>query len=150
MLSVNMERLILEAEVSISDLNKLEKRLKSIHTIVSREEDTISKAKAQLWKIFGVNRDQHRGMDENLALLKGVGGYRGRARAHVAAVLEMLRLMADDMSDLRERVVAPDLAGDAIPVDVHMKSLRGGLERLKGRRSGAKQLREQLVKESTN
>jgi hypothetical protein len=153
-LSANMERLILEAEVSISDLNKLEKRLKSIHAIVSREENTISTAKhdleAQLVTIFGVNRDQLRGMDENLALLKGVGGYRGRARAHVAAVLEMLRLMADDMNDLRERVAAPDLTGDAIPVDVHMKSLRGGLERLKGRRSGAKQLREQLVKESTN
>ena len=155
MLSANMERLVLEAEVSIADLNKLEKRLKSIHAIVSREENTISTAKDELekqllTKIFGLNRDQLRGMDENLALLKGVGGYRGRARAHVTAVLEMLRLMADDMNDLRERVAAPDLTGDQIPIDVHMKSLSGGLERLKGRRSGAQQLREQLVKEFTN
>jgi len=156
-LSANMERLILEAEVSISDLNKLEKHLKSIHGIVSREKNTISTAKhelgAQVVTIFGVNRDQLREMDENLALLKGVGGYRDRARAHVVAVLEMLRLMADDMEELRERVAAPDLTGDAIPIDVHMKSLKGGLERLKGRRTGAKQLREQLVNqiaESTN
>jgi len=28
---------------------------------------------------------------------------------------------------------------------VHMKSLRSGLERLKGRRTGAKQLEEQIV-----
>jgi len=156
-LSTNMERLILEAEVSISDLNKLEKHLKSIHKIVSREKNKISKAKhelgAQVLTIFGVNRDELRGMDENLALLKGVGGYRDRARAHVVAVLEVLRLMADDMEELRERVAAPDLAGDAIPIDVHIKSLRGGLERLKGRRTGAKQLREQLVNQivqSTN
>jgi len=156
-LSANMERLILEAEVSISDLNKLEKHLKSIHGIASREKDTISKAKhklgAKLLTIFGVNRDKLRDMDENLALLKDMGGYRVRARAHVVAVLKMLRLMADDMEDLRERVAAPDLAGDAIPIDVHMKSLRGGLERLKRRQAGAKQLREQLmdrIVESTN
>ena len=149
MLSASMERLILEAEVSISNLEMLEKHLKSIHGIVSREKNTISKAKhelgAQVVTIFGVNRDQLREMNENLALLKGVGGHRDRARAHVVAVLEMLRLMADDMEDLRERVAAPDLTGDAIPIDVHMKSLKGGLERLKGRRAGAKQLREQLV-----
>ena len=148
-LSANMERLILEAEVSISDLDKLEKHLKSIHGIASRENSTISTAKhelsAQLLTIFGVNRDQLREMDENLALLKDVGGYRARARAHVVAVSKMLRLMAEDMEDLRERVAAPNLEGDAIPIDVHMKSLKGGLERLKGRRAGAKQLREQLV-----
>ena len=178
-LSTNMERLVLEAEVSILDLDKLEKRLNSIHIILTREYSTISTAKHDLrnklrvmdelctrmltifdvdrdrlggiydagaWLLtkFGVDRGQLGGMEENLALLKGVGGYRNRARAHVVAVLEMLRLMADDMEDLRERVAAPDLVGGSIPVFVHMKSLRIGLERLKGRQAGVKQLREQL------
>ena len=138
MLSANMQRLVLEAEASISDLNKLEKHLKSIHKIVTREGLSISSAKsellAQLWTILGGNRDQLRGMDEKLALLKGVGGYRNRALAHVVAALQMLESMAEDLDELRERVTAPELVGDAIPIDVHMKSLRGGLERLNARR----------------
>jgi hypothetical protein len=48
------------------------------------------------------------------------------------------------MEELRERVAAPELVGDAIPIDVHMKSIRSGLDRLKERRIGAKQLEEQL------
>jgi hypothetical protein len=144
-----MRRLVLEAEVSISDLNKLEEHLKSIHEVVSREDSSLSTAKtellAQLWTILGGNQDQLKGMDEHLALLRGVSGYRDRALAHVVAALHMLETMAEDMEELRERVAAPELVGDAIPIDVHMKSLRSGLERLKGRRTGAKQLEEQIV-----
>jgi len=143
-LSANMQRLVLEAEVSISDLNKLEEHLKSVHEIVSREGLSISSAKsellAQLWTMLGGNRDLLRGMDENIALLRGVGGYRSRALAHVVAALQILESMAEDMEELRERVAAPELVGDAIPIDVHMKSLRDGLERLKGRR-GAEMLK---------
>ena len=148
-LSANMRRLVLEAEVSISDLNKLEEHLKSIHEVVSREDSSLSTAKtellAKLWTILGGNQDQLKGMDEHLALLRGVSGYRDRALAHVVAALHMLETMAEDMEELRERVAAPELVGDAIPIDVHMKSLRSGLERLKGRRTGAKQLEEQIV-----
>lgn len=150
-LSANMQRLVLEAEVSLSDLNKLEEHLKSIHEVVSREDSSISTAKAellaQLWTILGGNRNQLSGMDEHLALLKGVSGYRDRALAHVVAALQMLATMAEDMEELRERVAAPELVGDAIPIDVHMKSLRIGLERLKTRRTGAKELEEQIVKQ---
>jgi hypothetical protein len=148
-LSANMQRLVLEAEVSISDLNKLEEHLKSIHEVVSREDSSISTARAellaQLWTILGGNRDQLKGIDEHLSLLKGVSAYRDRALAHVVAALKMLETMAEEMEELRERVAAPKLVGEAIPIDVHMKSLRSGLERLKGRRTGAKQLEEQIV-----
>jgi hypothetical protein len=148
-LSANMRRLVLEAEVSISDLNKLEEHLKFIHALVSREDSSVSAARnellAQLWTIIGGNRDELKGIDEHLALLKGVSGYRDRALAHVVAALQMLERMADDMEELRERVAAPELVGDAIPIEVHMKSLKSGLERLKERRTGAKQLEEQIV-----
>jgi hypothetical protein len=147
-LSANMRRLALEAEVSISDLNKLEEHLKAIHEVVSREDSSISTAKdellAELWTILGGNRKQLNGMDKHLALLRGVGGYRDRARAHVVAALHVLESMAEEMEELRERVAAPELVGDAIPIDVHMKSIRSGLDRLKEQRIGAKQLEEQL------
>ncbi|KAH8990343.1 hypothetical protein EDB92DRAFT_790653 [Lactarius akahatsu] len=149
-LSANMQRLVLEAEVSISDLNKLEEHLKSIHEIVSREDSSISAARgellAQLWTILGGNREELDKMDEHRALLKGVGGYRDRALAHVVAALQMLETMAEDMEELRERVAAPQLVGETIPIHVHMKSLRSGLERLKGRRAGARKLEEEIVK----
>ena len=147
-LSANMQRLALEAEVSISDLNILEEHLKFIHEIVSREDSSISAVKdellAQLWTILGGNRKELKGMDKHLALLKGVGGYRDRARAHVVAALHVLESMAEEMEELRERVAAPELVGDAIPIDVHMKSISSGLERLKERRIGAKLLEERL------
>ena len=147
-LSANMRRLALEAEVSISDLNTLEEHLKSIHEVVSREDSSVKAAKdellAQLWTFLGGNRKELRGMDKHLALLKGVGGYRDRARAHVAAALQTMETMAEEMEELRERVSAPELVGDAIPVEVHMKSIRTGLERLKDRRIGAKRSEEQF------
>lgn len=148
-LSANMQRLVLEAEVSISDLNKLEEHLTSIHEIVAREDTSISVARgellAQLWTILGGNREELSKMEEHRALLTGVGGYRDRALAHVVAALHMLETMAEDMEELRERVAAPRLVGETIPIDVHMKSLRSGLERLKGRRAGAKKIEEEIV-----
>lgn len=147
-LSANMRRLALEAEVSIADLNTLEEHLKSIHEIVSREDSSMTAAKdellAQLWTILGGNRKELKGMNKNLALLKGVGGYRDRARAHVVAALQTLETMAEEMEELRERVAAPELVGNTIPVEVHMKSIRSGLERLKDRRIGAKHAEEQI------
>jgi hypothetical protein len=149
-LSTNMQRLVLEAEVSISDLNKLEEHLISIHEVVSRENSSISVARgellAQLWTILGGNRKDLNEMDEHHALLKGVGGYRDRALAHVVAALHMLETMAEDMEELRERVTAPRLVGETVPIDVHMKSLRSGLERLKGRRAGSRKMEEEIVK----
>ena len=147
-LSANMRRLALEAEVSISDLNALDERLESIHGIVCREDSSIEAAKDELlerlWTILGGNRRRLRGMDKHLALLKGVGVYRDRARDHVVAALQTLITMAEEMEELRERVAAPELVGNAIPIEVHMKSIRSGLERLKDRRIGAKQAEEQI------
>jgi len=49
------------------------------------------------------------------------------------------------MEDLRERVAAPELIGSKIPVEVHMKSIRSGLERLKEGRVRSRQLQENAV-----
>ncbi|KAI0254994.1 hypothetical protein BJV78DRAFT_1120256 [Lactifluus subvellereus] len=141
-LLTNLQSLVLEAEVSISDLNKLEEHLGSIHEIVSRECDAISTASggalAQLWTNVVNDSDQPNRNDKHLVLLNDVGGYRNRALTHVVAALQMLETMAEDMEELRRRVAAPQLVGDAIPIDVHIKSLRSGVERLKGIRAGSK------------
>jgi hypothetical protein len=141
-LSVNLERLILEAEVSMAHLDKLEKKLETIHEIVSLEDASITKERtdllAQLWTFLGGNRDEIGGMDNHLDLLKSVGGYRERALAVIVPALQMMDTMEADMEELRQRAVAPQLVGDAIPIEVHIKNLRSGVERLKGIRNGEK------------
>lgn len=141
-LLANLGNLVLDAEVSITDLNKLEERLGSIHEIVSRERDAIPTASdgtlGQLWTIVADNSNQPNKDNKHLVLLNDVGGYRIRALTHVVAALQMLETMEADMEELRQRVAAPQLVGDAIPIDVHIKSIRSGLERLKGIRAGSK------------
>lgn len=74
-----------------------------------------------------------------------MGEYRKRARAHVAAAMQTLEAMGEDMEDLRERVTAPEIVGDKIPVEVHMKSIQSGMERLKEQRIKAREREEQLM-----
>jgi len=147
-LSADIQSLVSEAEVSMSDLNKLEKHLKSLHEVVSREHPSLSTTDhellAQLYTI-SIGNHQPKAMNEHLALLRGVGGYWDRALVHVVAAWQALQTMAEDMEGLRERVATPELVGDAIPIEMHIQSLRGGLERLKRRRRDAKQSEEQLV-----
>lgn len=147
-LSADMQSLVSEAEMSISDLNKLEKHLKSLHEIVSREHSsvstTIDELLAQLYTI-SIGNHQPEAMNKHLALLRGVGGYWDRAHVYVVSAWQMLQTMAEDMEGLRERAATPELVGDAMPIDMHIQSLRGGLERLKRRRRDAKQSEEQYV-----
>ncbi|KAG6821323.1 hypothetical protein H0H93_000184 [Arthromyces matolae] len=129
-LSTSLERLILEAEVNLANLERLEERLSTLHDIVSREDVTISNAKsellAELWTILGGNRGKLRNFDSHLVLLKNLSSYRKKALAHVVAALQTLKGMSHDMEDIRERVAAPELLGPRIPIEVHIKSIKTG------------------------
>ena len=122
--------------------------LTTLHEIVSRKETSIKAIQdellTQLWTTLGGNRKELKGLDEHLVLLEGVGRYRDRARIHVVAVLQTLDTMAEEMEELRLRVVGSELVGDAIPVEVYMKSIRSGLKILKDRRIVAKHAEEQI------
>lgn len=149
-LSANMERLIVEAEHNLHNLNDLEERLTTLHEVVAREDSSISSAKSDLledlWTKFGGNRKSLRNYEHHLLVLKGLGTYRKQALAHVVAALQTLRAMSEDMEDMRERVAAPDLMGATVPVEVHMKSIQTGLERLQEGRIRAKKLEEDAVR----
>jgi hypothetical protein len=149
-LSTNMEKLIVEAEHSHHNLDALEERLATLHEVVSREDFSISSDKAdllaELWTSLGGNRKELRNFEHNLDLLKGLSSYRRQALIHVVAALETLRAMKEVMEDMRERVTAPDVVGSTVPVEVHMKSIKMGLERLREGRNRAKRLEEGAVK----
>ena len=149
-LSTDMERLILEAEANIIALNTLEERLSTLHDIISREDLTLSSEKvdllAELWTILGFNRKELRNFDQSLLLLKELKTYRQQAFSRVVTALQTLQMMDADMEDIRERVARPAIAGSAIPVEVHMKSIQLGLERLREGRMRAKELDEAAIR----
>jgi hypothetical protein len=149
-LSTDMERLIIEAEANIIALDTLEERLSTLHDVISREDLTLSSEKAdllaELWTILGFNRDELRNFDQSLLLLKELKTYRQQALARVITALQTLQMMSADMEDMRERVARPAIAGSAIPVEVHMKSIQYGLERLREGRIRAKELDEAAIR----
>jgi hypothetical protein len=147
-LSINMQRLIMEAETNLVNLNELEERLTTIHELVSREDSSLSSARsellADLWTRAGGNRKTLRRYNRDLLMLKDLGEYRQQALVHVVTALQMLHSMSGEMEDLRERVAIPSLVGSRIPVEVHMRSIESGLERLKEGRIRAKTFREDM------
>ncbi|THU91495.1 hypothetical protein K435DRAFT_759125 [Dendrothele bispora CBS 962.96] len=148
-LSGNIERLIIEAEAQRVHLEKLEEHLTVIHELVSREDSHISAARAELlaylWTHLGGNRKEMKGYDDHLRLLKGLADYRKRALIHVVSALQTLHALSDDMEDIRERVTGPQLTGGQIPLDVHMRSISIGLERLQQSRINAAKKEEEAL-----
>lgn len=149
-LASEMQRLIIECEINLANLNKLEERLHTLHELFSRENSSISAEKSELltelWTMLGGNKRKLRGYDDHLMLLQNMGEYRKQALAHVVAALQTLSQMSEDMDELRVRVAAPDLVGSRIPMEVHMKSIRSGLERLKAGRDRAKEKTEESMR----
>nr|GAT46720.1 predicted protein [Mycena chlorophos] len=141
-LSHTMSNLILEFELNLNNLNKLEEELSVLYELVTREDKSLSTAKeellAELWSKVGGNKRRLRGYDNHLTLLKGLGEYRKQALAHVVGALQTLTQMSEEIESLRERVAAPELVGSKIPLEVHIQSIQGGLERLQESRRTAK------------
>ncbi|KAJ6623975.1 hypothetical protein B0H10DRAFT_2008034 [Mycena sp. CBHHK59/15] len=135
--------------LNLSNLDKLEEQLSVLHELVSREDTSISSVQSELlgelWTKVGGNRRKLRGYEQHLRLLKGLTEYRKRALVHVVSALQTLRQMSEDIENLRERVAAPELTGSRIPVEVHIKSIQSGLERLKDGRLKAKARQNEIV-----
>jgi len=131
----HMVRLRDEAEISMGHLLRLEEHLMVLHEVSHRDNKDLKAAQeevlAELWSWLGGNKSKLRKMDLNLDLLRGVEKYRRKALAHVVATLQTLHTLDADMEELRTRVAAPDIVGDKIPIEVHIKSIKAGVDRLK-------------------
>ena len=66
--------------------------------------------------------------------------FRTRALEHVSLTLVHLEQLSGDLDDLRDRVGKPVLYGDdtVVPIEVHMETIRKGVERLEEGRRRAK------------
>jgi hypothetical protein len=144
--STNMARLILEAEVSLGRLEKLQETLATLQEILAREDGVFSEAQDELlgnlWSQLGGNRKLKRDAVATGKLLSHLGGYRKAARAKVVEALQTLQGMEAEMTDLRARVAAPALVGESVPVEVHLQAIRTGVKRLGEGRRRAKEVQE--------
>jgi hypothetical protein len=148
--SVTIQRLILEAEISLLNLDTLEEDLSAIREAVMREDLSVAAEKSELlgelWTKLGGNRHTLRDYEKRLHLLKDLADYRKQAQAHVLAALQTLNSMSEDMEDLRERVAAPELVDGRIPLHVHIESIQNGLQRLQEGRVRAKEREEEVMR----
>jgi len=134
-IDTHMARLRDEADISMGHLMRLEEHLMVLHEITHRDNKELTAAQedvlAELWTWLGGNKSKLRKMSSNLGLLRNVEKYRRRALAHVAVTLQVLEALDADMEELRTRVAAPEVVGGRIPIEVHIKSIKMGVERLK-------------------
>lgn len=134
-LSRTMERLVLETEESYSNLERLEENLSLFHEMVLREDASIQVDKdevlSEVWTKLGQNNRKLQRTDKNEVLLKNLSVYRKQALKQVVAIQQTLGSLSADLDELRTRVAAPDVVGDKVPVEVHMKGIQAGLARLR-------------------
>ncbi|TFL04547.1 hypothetical protein BDV98DRAFT_543561 [Pterulicium gracile] len=154
-MSLTLASLIDSFQAALIALETLQAHLDSIHSLISREnlslEDARDELLAQLWTVLGGNRKQLRSYESHLTLLRDVGKYRERALAYVVGTLHTLEGMSEDLEVVREEVAAsPDVVGvdgrKGIPMEVHVKSIRNGLERLHEGRKTARLREEEMMK----
>jgi hypothetical protein len=135
-IATHMARLRKEAGISKGYLLRLGEHLRVLHEITHRDNMELTAAQdqvlAELWtRLARRNKSKLRKMNFNLDLLKNVEKYRTKALKHIHVTLQVLRTLDSDMEELRTRVTALDTVGDGIPVEVHIKSIRAGVERLR-------------------
>ena len=147
--SSELEKVVLELTASTAALDDLDAHLSALHELCAAEDLAQGAARdallSELWTILGGNRDRLRSFEKNLGLLKDLSEYRRSARAHVAAAQQTVDAMGQEIEELRERVAAPDITGDKIPIEVHMKSIKAGMERIQEQRIKAKEREERLM-----
>ncbi|KAF2139950.1 uncharacterized protein K452DRAFT_289329 [Aplosporella prunicola CBS 121167] len=134
-------QLISEAQALLGILENLDERLDAIHGIAMRDglstQGRREELFAQLWTKLGGNRAQAAKLEAQLRLLKDVHTYRQTAWAHVSATVLKLEAIAAGLEDLRERVAAPETAGEVapdLPITLHIDNIMRGVERLEQQR----------------
>ncbi|KDQ19125.1 hypothetical protein BOTBODRAFT_484477 [Botryobasidium botryosum FD-172 SS1] len=139
-----VEKLIAEAMVSIAKLERLEGMLYNVYeTVMSEKKDVASKEKA-LSKLWASLIDDSRAAkyESHKDLLDNIAVYRKAALNHVTATAVQLRQLGESLDNLRDRMATPSLVGTqyanqgkGLPIEVHMASVREGIEKLSDFRS---------------
>ncbi|KAJ3816401.1 hypothetical protein F5880DRAFT_1512697, partial [Lentinula raphanica] len=104
----------------------------------------------EIWTWLGGNQRELDGHNAHLELLRGIGGFRKQALAHVVSALQILRALSDDMENMREQMVTPELVGSQIPLEVQIGSIQHGLQRLRDSKALAKEREDGAIRKVTS
>ncbi|KAK0777943.1 hypothetical protein LTR75_015795 [Friedmanniomyces endolithicus] len=136
--------LITEAQALLNILDNLDGRLDVIASIATRDgikiDDNKEELFAYLWTKLGGNRNTVAKLAQQSELLKEVGAYRRLAWAHVTTTIVRLQAIRNTLEDLRERVALPEVVGEKVPLEVHIESIRLGIERLEQQREAGRKI----------
>lgn len=153
LISDEIAKLIDEAQALLLQLQALEDRLEAIHSISlsSSVDAQVSKDEilSHLWTMLGGNRAQLSRHNHHLKLLRQVGEYRTQAFAHVSGTILKLQAMGAELEELKGRVDAAGLeqcVRKEVPLQVHIDSIRMGVERLELGRAKAREIEKGYVR----
>ncbi|KAI1264959.1 hypothetical protein F5Y18DRAFT_71708 [Xylariaceae sp. FL1019] len=141
LVSDKIASLILEAQMTLGLLKRAEDHLAMIHENVVRSDKEVSDKRSEvlwdLWTLVGANNGRLHNLKAQLSLLRQVESQRTSAVSQLTNLILDLGDIQTKLSDLRDRVAAPELLQDrtSIPLIVHIETINAGVERLETARS---------------
>jgi hypothetical protein len=132
---MQLDPIIRAAEKSLADLEDLLARVDTMHEIFKTEGVAVSGNNADLfvdlWILLDASRKKAKTFEANLPLLKGLVKHWDDARWHTRRALDTVLSMQADVARLTmDRTLNQRTRNGSIPVDLHIESLRKGIERL--------------------
>ncbi len=121
MLSQMTEILILKTQIQLKDLEDTERNRIIVHDFIVQAELGRHDRNTLIWGYLHAC---------GLEILKFVGDYLQPATQYVSSALNTLHEMSGNITALRERVAKSAPYGSYIPPEVHMNSIKKGLEAL--------------------
>jgi hypothetical protein len=141
LVSDKIANLILEAQSTLRLLSQAEDHLQLINEHVVRGGNAVEEKRSEvfwdLWTLIGANNRRLHNLRAQLSLLKQVDTQRNSAVTQLLGLIHDLGDIQTKLSDLRDRVAAPELLADTttIPLSVHIETINAGVERLEAARS---------------
>ncbi|KAI0712372.1 hypothetical protein C8Q76DRAFT_769000 [Earliella scabrosa] len=133
-LASEVTRVMLDATTVASKLDALEEKLVIIRAICQQEmtlaEGALGDVLSELWSALGGNKTKLQRLAQQVDILRNVDWYRSISVAHIVATTESLLVIEAELSELRDKLSAPELTGDAIPIEVHIASIERGARRI--------------------
>lgn len=129
---------LVAARKTATALDALEGRLVAVHTLCL-EESVVTRTAlddilSELWTRLGGNRAKVQRLEERRIVLQRVDQYRRSAVGHIAATMHTLTAVEEELSELRDKLSASEIAGTHVPVEVQIASIARSVERLRARR----------------
>lgn len=149
--AMHLGKLILQGQVVLDLLARLEEHLVVIHEMCMRESLVITDARdqllADLWTTLGGNQRRLRGIRNHLNLLRNVSRYRTRALTHVLRAMEEISRREELIHELRAQAVVPGIAAGTIPLKIQLESIRSGIERLLDSGANARRKKAEITQQ---